>query len=144
MGLDLTGIGAVSDLVKDVIDKIFPDKTKAAEAKAALDVLQANGELQQLNQIFDLAKAQIGVNAIEAASPNVFVSGWRPFIGWVCGFAFVYAALVEPIARFVSVTFFSYAGAFPVLDSNITMQAMFALLGMGAYRTYEKYKGVSK
>lgn len=88
-----------------------------------------------------LQLAQIGVNAEEAKSTNWWVAGWRPYIGWICGTALAYAALIEPLLRFVSHVAFGYSGEFPVLDTTITMQALTGILGLAAMRTYEKANG---
>lgn len=91
-----------------------------------------------------LQLAQIGVNAEAAKSTNWFVAGPRPFILWTCGFGFAYATIFEPIFRFIAMVMLDYVGDFPVIDSMLTMQVMFGLLGLGAYRTYEKAKNVEK
>jgi hypothetical protein len=88
--------------------------------------------------------AQIEVNKVEAQSSSFFVSGWRPFIGWGCGVAFIYSALIEPICRFVATTVFMYDGGFPTIDTNLTMQVMLGMLGLGAMRSFEKSNGVAR
>jgi len=85
--------------------------------------------------------AQIAVNAEEAKSTNWFVAGWRPFVGWVCGVALAYVAVVEPLARFVAATLFAYNGAFPIIDTTLTMQVLLGMLGLGAMRSVEKTRG---
>ena len=83
--------------------------------------------------------AQIAVNQEEAKSASLFVSGWRPFTGWVCGSALAYVAIIEPIARFTA-TLWGYHGAYPVIDTTLTMQVLLGLLGLGYLRTDEKKK----
>lgn len=90
-----------------------------------------------------LQLAQIGVNLEEAKSSDPFTSRWRPFIGWACGVAFAYMALVEPVLRFVAVVAFGYAGEFPAIDTMLTLQVLGGLLGLGAMRSVEKVKGVA-
>ena len=80
-------------------------------------------------------------NQEEAKTGNVFIAGWRPFIGWICGLGLLYVSLVEPIGRFIATVFFHYAGAFPVINTDITMQVMMGMLGLAAARTVEKVKG---
>jgi hypothetical protein len=87
--------------------------------------------------------AQIEVNTEEAKSASVFVSGWRPFVGWVGGFALAYSAIIEPVARFGASVWGGYHGAFPVIDTTITMQVLTGLLGLGAMRSYDKKQGTS-
>ena len=136
--MDLTGLGSVFDFGAKVLDKIFPDPVKAQEAKIELFKLQQNGELAQLAAETDLAKAQIGVNAVEAANESLFVSGGRPFVIWIGGFGLAYASILEPLLRFVAAVGFHYTGTFPVIDTNITMQVLFGVLGLGALRSVDK------
>lgn len=85
--------------------------------------------------------AQIEVNREEAKSLNVFVAGWRPFVGWVCGAGLAYVAIVEPLSRFVAQVGFGYEGEFPAIDTSLTMQVLIGMLGLGALRSVEKVKG---
>jgi hypothetical protein len=126
-------IPAIIEAAKTVIDRVVPDKAAAEKAKAELDATESKA-------VFENALAQIAVNVEEAKSTSVFVSGWRPACGWIGAAALGYAAVLEPLARFVAKVFFSYSGAFPVLDTTITMQILFGILGLGAYRSYEKVK----
>jgi hypothetical protein len=120
----------------NVLDKIFPDKTKADEAKAKLIELQMNGELQQI-------MGQLEINKEEAKSADPFTSRARPFIMWTCGVAFAYASILEPVMRFVSQVWFGYTGEFPVIDTNLTMQVLLGLLGLGALRSWDKKNGTA-
>lgn len=78
MGMDITGLGSLFELTGKVLDKIFPDKDAADKAKLEMLKLQQQGEFKQLDQDFQLALEQIKVNAVEASSGSVFVSGGRP------------------------------------------------------------------
>lgn len=113
-----------------IFDKVFPDPVKAAEAKLELYKLQQSGELASM-------LAQTETNKVEAANPSVFVAGWRPFIGWVCGFALLYQYLARPI-----IMAFYPALTFPGLDDNL-WQLLLGMLGLGGLRTFEKTKGVA-
>jgi len=86
---------------------------------------------------------QIAVNAEEAKSASVFVSGWRPAVGWTCCTALAYVAIVEPVARFAASVWFGYTGAFPAIDTTITMQILLGMLGLAGARSFEKHKGVA-
>ncbi len=88
-----------------------------------------------------LIRAQIDVNREEARSTRMFIAGWRPFVGWTCGCALAYASIVEPVARFAAQVGFGYAGAFPAIDTALTLQVLVGLLGLGTLRTYEKARG---
>ena len=122
-------IGAVGKIADDLTTS---DKERMA---AELDAYKAESERMG---------GQVEINKIEAASPSLFVSGGRPFVVWVCAFALAYAAVIEPIARFVAMVSFAYAGPFPVIDTDLTMQVLLGLLGLGAYRSVEKIKGVAR
>ena len=88
--------------------------------------------------------AQIGVNAAEAKSTSLFVAGWRPFIGWVCGMGMAYAAIVLPVMEFIAKVVFDYLGEFPKVDWAILGQVLLGILGLGGMRTYEKTKNGKK
>jgi len=132
---DLIPGGGLIDIAEKVIDHFVPDATEAQKAKDALAAANQSGELQQI-------LGQIEINKEEAKSTNWFVAGWRPFVGWVCGMAFAYATVVEPLASWTAKVVFNYSGAFPILDTTITMQALFGMLGMGWYRSQDKKNGV--
>ena len=129
-------ISAVSTLADDVVKRVWPDATELEKAK----LVQATQEMQ--NQ-YQLILGQLEINKVEAASTSLFVSGWRPAVGWVCVAGMAYVAILEPLARFLAVVGFAYAGVFPVIDTTITSQILFGILGLGAARTVEKIKGVS-
>lgn len=143
MSLDIAGIGSIFDFGSKIIDKIFPDKTQADQAKAALALAQQQGELQEMQQVFDNAKAQLAVNQVEAASTSIFVAGWRPFIGWVCGAAFTYAFVLQPLMVFVATIYGHPLKDLPALDSAGIMPVLLGMLGLGGMRSYEKVKGAA-
>jgi hypothetical protein len=136
-------VGGLFSAAEKLIERFFPDPEKKAQAQLELVKMQQTGELAELAAATDLAKAQIAVNAEEAKSASLFVSGWRPAVGWVCGLAFAYAAVIEPMGRFVAAVGFGYTGAFPVIDTALTMQILFGILGLGGLRTWEKQKNVA-
>jgi len=114
-----------------VLDKFVPDP----QAKA-----KAEGELRSSLQAWD--KGQTDVNVVEAANPNLFVSGWRPFIGWVCGIALAYQYVASPLLMWIASSLHIALAAPPKLDGTL-WELVFALLGMGGLRTFEKVKGVA-
>lgn len=136
-------VSAALEVGGKIIDRLWPDPTKAGEAKLELARMAQSGELAKLTAETELAKGQLQINAEEAKSQRLFVSGWRPAVGWVCGAAFAYAAVIEPVGRFVAAVYFGYKGAFPVIDTALTMQVLFGILGLGALRTREKEKSVA-
>lgn len=139
MGLDITGLGSVFDFGSKVIDKLFPDKNEATKAKIALMEMQQKGELAELNATLQVAIEQNKVNSEEAKNASKFVSGWRPFVGWVCGFALFYNYIFMPFFAYVVIWGFN-APPIPTLDSGELMTLLFGMLGLGGLRTYEKTK----
>jgi hypothetical protein len=139
----LDPVSAALEVGGKIIDRLWPDPGKAAEAKIELAKMAQNGELAKLTAETELAKGQLAINQEEAKSTRLFVSGWRPAVGWVCGAAFAYAAIVEPLARFIAAVGYGYKGAFPEIDTALTMQVLFGILGLGALRTREKEKRVA-
>lgn len=109
-----------------VLDKFVPDPAEKAKAEQALrqDLLQWD-------------KNQTDVNAVEAANPNLFVSGWRPCIGWIGALGLAYQYFVRPIAIGMG------ASHLPPLDGSL-MELVIGLLGFGGMRSWEKYKGLTK
>ena len=120
---DITGIGSVADLAGTVINKIWPDKTEA--------------EKQQLAAAVMVVQGQIDTNKEEAKSPSVFVSGWRPFIGWVCGMACAWNWIGLKIALFIA-TFYGHALSIQPADISEMMPVLLGMLGLGGLRTVEK------
>ena len=131
-------------LAKTIADKVAPDANLETKGKIDQALLELNEQYEVKLRELAIQLAQIELNKIEASNSNLFISGWRPFIGWVCGVGFCYSIILEPIARFIATVIFSYLGAFPVIDTNLTIQVLMAILGLGGMRTYEKLKGVTK
>lgn len=125
--MDVTGIGSVADLIKDGLDKIWPDKSEQERAQAALLMTALQGQLD--------------TNKTEAANPSIFVAGWRPFVGWVCGVGFAVSAL-GPLAEWGS-TLAGHPTKFPAIDLSVMMPLLFGMLGLGGMRTAEKISGVN-
>lgn len=137
MGLDITGIGSIFDFGSKIVDKIFPNKDDANKAKLALMELQQKGELAELNADLQTRLEQMKVNTEEAKNASMFVSGWRPAAGWVCVTGLFYSIFLRPIMSWIS-TLASLNAVPPVIDTVILMELLFGMLGLGAYRTYEK------
>lgn len=136
--MDMIGLGSIFDFASKVVERIFPNATDAANAKLELFRLQQSGELAKLAAETELVKGQLDINKIEAASESLFVAGGRPFVIWVGGFGLAYAAILEPIARFVAAVMFGYTGVFPAIDTTITLQVLGGLLGLGYLRSKDK------
>jgi hypothetical protein len=131
----LDPITAVLDIGSKVIDRLWPDPAQAAAAKLELYKLQQSGELQQI-------MGQLEINKAEAASPSVFVSGWRPFIGWVCGIACAWNWVGISVAKVIA-AFFQYPIVLTPADLSEMLPVLMGMLGLGVLRTAEKMKGVA-
>tara|TARA_B110000908_G_scaffold12414_1_gene14430 strand:+ start:455 stop:868 length:414 start_codon:yes stop_codon:yes gene_type:complete len=128
--------------ISTVIDKIFPDAGEAAKAKAEMYSLEKQGEFKQLEAELQLALGQIAINQEEAKNPSLFVSGWRPAVGWVCVFGLTYSFILQPLLAWLSTIFTIPAP--PVLDLGSLITLLGGMLGLGAYRTLEKVKKVHR
>lgn len=133
---DLIGAGL------KILDKVIPDPQAKAEYQLKLMQLQQAGEFKELEAQLQMAQSQTDINKVEAASPDRFVSGWRPFIGWVCGAAFSMNFVIGPLAEWGS-TILGHPLIFPRLQLDEMMPVVLGMLGLGAYRTYEKKNGVA-
>lgn len=135
-------ISIALDIGSKVIDRLWPDPLQASAAKLELLKMQQNGELAQLASNTELAKAQLEVNAEEAKNSSVWVSGWRPFIGWVCGAAFAWNWIGLPAGLFVAAMFDKQLNLVQA-DMSEMLPVLLGMLGLGALRTTEKIKKVA-
>lgn len=115
MGLfDITGLGGVTDVLKELI-QLFPN----AEQRAA-----AASKIQDAESA--IAAAQSATNTAEATNDNIFVSGWRPCCGWICVVGLGYSSVIAPVF------------AWPAADANTLIGILTGMLGLGSMRTAEK------
>lgn len=128
--------GIFDGAVKPVLDKIIPDAQVRLEA-----------ELLYYKQAHEINLGQLAVNKEEAGSQSLFVSGWRPFVGWVCGGGFAYAVIGSEVLNWLLKVIGSVTGHdIPPLEKpemGQMFELLIGMLGMGAYRTYEKINGVA-
>jgi|CXWL01.1.fsa_nt_gi hypothetical protein len=135
----LTLIPAISEL----LDKIIPDPQEREKAKIELRKAERAFDLEELQLALSTDQMQADVNKEEASSPNLFVSGWRPFIGWTCGIAFAYHFVIQPILAFA----IANSGGkveLPAFDMQTLSAVLMGMLGLGGLRTLEKIKNVSR
>lgn len=130
-------------ILGNVLDKILPDPAAAAAAKLKMMEMAQAGELAQLAADTDLAKGQLEINKAEAQSSSVFVSGWRPAIGWCCGAAFAWNFVGLPVAMFLSAYFGKPITLAPA-DLGEMLPVLLGMLGLGGLRSFEKAKGVAR
>jgi hypothetical protein len=126
----LDPVSALLDIGGKVLDRVFPDPAQQAAARLELLKLQQSGELTQI-------AGQMEINKAEAANPSVFVSGWRPAIGWICGAGFAVQFVVGPLAEWGS-TLAGHPVKFPQMDTGTMMPLLLGMLGLGGLRTAEK------
>ena len=126
----LDPVSALLDIGGKVLDRVLPDPAQQAAAKLELLKLQQNGELAQIT-------GQMEINKVEAASSSIFVSGWRPGIGWVCGAGFAVQFVIGPLAEWGS-ALAGHPVKFPQMDTGTMMPLLLGMLGLGGLRTAEK------
>src|SRR5579871_1611895 len=92
---------------------------------------------------FQTTLSQLQVDATEAASQSVFVAGWRPFVGWACGFALAYVYILQPLIVSVAVLAHSSfdASKLPSVSLTDMLPILLGMLGLGAMRSYDKAQG---
>lgn len=118
-----------------IIDRLFPDPQKKAEAELELLKLTQDGDLKTV-------LAQLEVNAREAAHPSLFVAGWRPFVGWGCGAGMLYATVGHNLLGWLALALGWPVP--PVVDADLLIYVLGGMLGIGGLRTVEKIKGAAK
>ena len=116
--------------MRRVRTRVLPDPAQQAAAKLELMKLQQNGELTQI-------AGQMEINKVEAASSSIFVSGWRPAIGWICGAGFAVQFVIGPLAEWGS-ALAGHPVKFPTMDTGTMMPLLLGMLGLGGLRTAEK------
>lgn len=141
MVLSIAGAGTAlvanlaSKIVNKVVDRI-PDPRAKEEARIEL-------EKELATSLTTLAAAQLEVNKQEAAHKSIFVAGWRPWIGWVCGMSLFWTFFAHPIASW-AITLAGLDVAPPDIPIDRLFELVLAMLGMGTLRTFEKLKGVAR
>lgn len=119
-------------IIGTLLDKIFPDKTKADEAKAKLLELQMTGELQQI-------LGQLEINKAEASSGSAYAASWRPSIGYICAIGLFYNFIIYPMLTWYASMYHPGFTPPPLLSENL-MELVIGMLGLAGLRTVEKVK----
>lgn len=112
-----------------LLDKFIEDKDKKNAIAFELATM-AEKHAQEL------AKGQIEVNKTEAAHKSLFVAGWRPCIGWICGLALLYSTLIAPI---LNIWF-----TVPPVNNDLLSTILLGMLGLAGARTVEKAFNVQR
>jgi len=137
-------MGLISDMASKAIDvagKFIPDADKRLEMQADVLRMAHEAEMAAINAQNAQALGQIAVNQAEACAPNLFVSGWRPAVGWVCVGGLSYQYFLRPV---LSPLVAKYTGlGLEAVDLGDMMVLLLGMLGLGTLRTAEKFKGVA-
>jgi len=131
---------AVLGPIMDGVLRLIPDKGERARAKEMF-------EGQMLDAMTSLVQGQLDINKQEAQHTSIFVAGWRPFIGWVCGTALVWNFIIQPLLLWIAWMLPELGidmSTAPKLDSGELMTVLLGMLGLGGLRTYEKRLGVER
>lgn len=128
-------LSVVSPIVERVLDFI---PNPAEKAKVQMEI-----QSQLMQAAIEESKGQAEINKIEAGNENIFVSGWRPAIGWICAFGFAWQFFVTPIALWL-ITVTGSSIPLPQIDTEALYSLTMGMLGMGALRSFEKWKGVAR
>jgi hypothetical protein len=127
---------AIVEIGARLLDKIIPDKD--ARDRAQAELLRAAQD-----QDFQKAMGQLEVNKMEAQHSSLFVAGWRPAMGWICVVGLCYNFLLYPMLTWLVVVTSAELTPPPLLSENL-MELVLGMLGLGALRSFEKWKGVSR
>jgi hypothetical protein len=122
--------------VTGILDKLIPDKDARERAANAI-------VMEQLRQQEAQMAAQSKINEVEAGSPNPFVNSWRPAVGWLCALGFGWQVFGQPLLSFCYAMIFRQPAPVVPIPEDMVMPMLYALLGVGALRTFEKVKGVA-
>ena len=133
--MSLDPVSALLDIGGKVLDRVIPDPAQQAAARLELLKLQQSGELTQI-------AGQMEINKVEAASSSIFVSGWRPAIGWICGAGFAVQFVIGPLAEWGS-ALAGHPVKFPQMDTGTMMPLLLGMLGLSGLRSAEKIQGVA-
>lgn len=128
------GVVSAAEGVANIIDQFV----ETDDEKRAAEVIKAKMMMKP-------SLAQVELNKIEAGHRSIFVAGWRPFIGWVCGFALLWHFILFDFLTWITVNFFPQVTELPELSGTETLvTVLLSLLGLGAMRTAEKFGGKAK
>lgn len=119
--------------VGNVLDQLFTsDEERLTKQEAMLRLAQ------------EPHMAQIELNKLEAQHRSIFVAGWRPFIGWVCGIALAYHFIIRDLLVWAFINWAPDLVPPPQLAMEHLMTVVVSLLGLGGLRSFEKFTGKAK
>ena len=128
--------GGIAETVKGVAE-VVDRFVETPDEKAAFKTVMAKMAQEP-------ALAQVELNKIGAAHRSLFVAGWRPFIGWVCGFGLAYAFLINPTLQWATCKFATECMIGPQIPTDIMLELVIGMLGLAGVRTVEKLSGATR
>lgn len=135
---------ALLPIAEKLIDHFVPDPEQKAKALLELKKEENQQALQEMTLELQAMQAQTNINQEEAKSSSLFVAGWRPFIGWVCGIAFAYHFVMQPLLAFAIANLGTGQVDLPNFDMDALFTVLLGMLGLGGMRSFEKFKGISR
>jgi len=127
-----TLIGPVASL----LEKFIPDKDLRSRLSHEIATMAEKNAHEQI-------KAQLEINKTEAQHNSLFVSGWRPAVGWTCCLGMAANFLIIPMTNF-ALALASSNITIPLIDLETMLPVLLGMLGLGGMRSFEKSKGVSR
>ena len=115
-------VDSVFSGVTNILDEVITSKEEKALIQIKMNTLQTE------------------TNNKNAENPSLFVSGWRPFIGWICGFGLGFNFVIRPIMNYVLLVFYPAVETMPSLDVSVLLSLVTGMLGFAGLRTFEKVK----
>lgn len=134
-------LSILAPAIKPLLD-LIPNPAQKEKARQEFEQALMQQELELTKLMAKSDSDQVEVNKVEAASSSLFVSGWRPFLGWVCGVAFAYHYVLQPVVVFFLATF-GKSVELPKIEFMEMSNVVMGMLGLGALRSWEKTKGVA-
>ena len=133
--INLNPLAGVTKALMSGLDSLFTSDEERARAELLLN--------QQLSQPHIL---QALANIEEAKHPSVFVSGWRPALGWLCVLILTYSWILRDVLVIGLMLTEQQAivDKLPATDTGTVITLLLCLLGLGSARTIEKLKGVAR
>lgn len=133
----IAALTSVLPNILGIIDKTLPDKAQAALAKQKI-------ELELVTAANEVNKAQAEINKTEAAHRSIWVSGWRPAIGWTCSLGVFWAFLGNPLATWIAVVMGVPHFLLPEIPMDMLFELVMAMLGLAGLRSFDKMRGTTK
>jgi len=131
---------AIGKVLERVGSHFFPDPVQRAEYELKVTEMAQRGDFKDIDSMLASDAGQVQVNIEEAKSDDIFKSGWRPYVGWVCGGGLSYQLMVRPVGTWVMENAYNWK-PMPSLEMETLITLLFGLLGLGYYRTRERLAG---